>query len=176
MTRSDTDQKIIIAVHFSRHEIKSELFLVALYDNWRRGRITHLVRESAEALRRVRPDIILSAAVYGKYPSCRESVAQDWVAWLKEDLLDFVCPMNYTDQLGRFQQWIGDQSTQGVDPTRIWAGLGVKATESRLDPIQVTQQIHATRQAGLGGVVLFDLNYELAEQLLPALSLGPPQH
>ena len=145
-----------------------------LYDTWRRGRITHLVRQTSEALRRIRPGISLSAAVYGKYPACRASVAQDWVQWLDEGVIDFVCPMNYTDDLGRFNQWIREQSAHGVPANRIWPGIGVKATESRLDPIQVVQQIRAMRRQQMGGVVLFDLNYELAEQLLPALSLGQP--
>ena len=46
--------------------------------------------------KKIRPGIAISAAVFGAYPSCRESVAQDWPEWIKAGYLDFVCPMDYT--------------------------------------------------------------------------------
>ena len=46
--------------------------------------------------KKIRPGLKISAAVFGSYPGCRESVAQDWPAWVKAGYLDFVCPMDYT--------------------------------------------------------------------------------
>jgi len=55
---------------------------------------------------------------------------------------------------------------------KLLPGLGVTATESRLDAPAVIDQIMLTRQKGCPGFVLFDLNATLAEQILPMLKLG----
>jgi uncharacterized lipoprotein YddW (UPF0748 family) len=144
----------------------------AAYNKWRCGRITHLVRETRNVLRETAPSAELSAAVFGKYPQCIDSVAQDWHLWLERNYVDSICPMNYTPDPGRFRAWLTAQTAlPGVDG-RILPGIGVTANESRLDPVQVIEQIRTVRQLGQPGYILFDLNQTLATETLPALSLG----
>ena len=143
-----------------------------IFDRWRCGRITHLVRELRTKLSQTDPKVKLSAAVFGKYPSCVNSVAQDWVLWLKNGYLDFVSPMNYTGDLKAFDRLVRDQVGLSGAGEKIIPGIGVTATESRLDPASVIDQIMVTRGAGTGGFVLFDLNKTLEIETLPMLSLG----
>ena len=49
----------------------------------------------------------------------------------------------------------------------LYPGIGVST--ARLDALGVTRQIAATRAAGTGGFVLFELNRREAEEILPAL-------
>ena len=49
------------------------------YREWRREQINRLVRDLHDAVKAVKPDVKISAAVFSSYPSCRDSVAQDWV-------------------------------------------------------------------------------------------------
>ena len=139
---------------------------------WRCAQITRLVRDVAGLVRDVRPGIKISAAVYGKYPSCVDSVGQDWVSWLKAGLVDFVCPMDYTSDLGKFSSYVQGQVRLSSDKECIWPGIGVTATESQLDPAQVIDQIRVARQAGAPGFVLFSLNRTLERQVFPVLRLG----
>ena len=142
------------------------------YVRWRCGRMTRLVRDVRAFTQAMRPGLELSAAVFGKYPSCVPSVGQDWVAWVKDGLMDFVCPMNYTDDPVQFRAYVRDQVGRVGDGRRILAGIGVTAAESRLDAVQVIDQVRALREEGAGGYVLFDLNREVEHEILGRLGGG----
>jgi len=111
--------------------------------------------------------------VYGKYPSCVASVAQDWRSWIQADLIDFICPMDYTEDTYKFRSYVRSQrKLSRSHRTVLVPGIGVTATESRLDAAQVIDQIIESRNAGSGGFALFELNTVLESEILPVLSLG----
>ncbi len=138
----------------------------------RRSAVTAFVHSARQAVRGVRKSKTLTAAVYGKYPACVYSVGQDWEAWIRMGLLDYVAPMNYTEDMNSYLAWLGAQTRTPTQAKRIIAGIGVTAAESRLNPIQVIQQINATRAAGCAGYALFDLDMTLRNQVLPVLRVG----
>jgi len=70
----------------------------AEYNDWRCRQITSLVAALSREARKIRPKAEDFRAVFGSYPDCRQSVAQDWPAWIKAGYLDFVCPMDYTTE------------------------------------------------------------------------------
>jgi uncharacterized lipoprotein YddW (UPF0748 family) len=142
------------------------------FEIWRCEVITSFVREVRRMLRQTRPTARLSAAVFGGYPACRKSVGQDWMPWLSQDLVDFVVPMNYTENLNRFTSLLGGQLQGRGAAGRIVPGIGVEATESSLAADQVIEQIAAARTLGVNRFVLFDLNPGLRDRILPALHLG----
>jgi len=144
----------------------------AVYDQWRCRRITHLVAEVDRAMKAIDPDISVSAAVFGKYPSCVYSVAQDWRLWLEKGYVDRVFPMNYTTDNDRFESLLKDQLSFVGGADRIIPGIGVTANESRLDAAMVINQIKIARKHNVPGWFLFDLNRTLEEETLPMLSLG----
>jgi uncharacterized lipoprotein YddW (UPF0748 family) len=139
---------------------------------WRADVIAGVVREVRAAIRSDREGVRLSAAVFGKYPSCVDSVGQDWVAWLKQDTIDFVCPMNYTTDMAQFQGLLKTQAALPGAEGRIFPGLGVTAAESRLNSVQVLDQVALLRRMGMRGFALFDLNRDLESESLPALRMG----
>ncbi len=88
---------------------------------WRRDQITNLVRRVYLEVKRIRPEVWVSAATitYGAGPKNLEEwlktrtyteVLQDWVTWMREGILDLNIPMNYKrdhvpDQAKWFDQW-----------------------------------------------------------------------
>ena len=126
----------------------------------------------AEARRRVKRPKWLTAAVYGKYPSCVATVGQDWVGWLDAGLVDYVVPMDYTEDAARFEELLRQHASSKSRARRTIAGIGVTANESRLDARQVIEQINLARRYGLAGESLFDLDVTLEKSILPYLSLG----
>jgi uncharacterized lipoprotein YddW (UPF0748 family) len=142
------------------------------YGEWRRGLITRLVRDLSGAIRQIKPSVKLSAAVYATYPSCANSIAQDWPDWVRSDYVAFVCPMNYTTNLTAFARLLANQSAIPGVRDRIFPGIGVTATESRLSAVQVIDQVLACRRTGAGGYALFDLSPALESEVLPALRKG----
>ena len=146
------------------------------YNAWRSEQITAFVRAVRTRTRKsgvpTSKRVMISAAVYSGYPGCINSIGQDWGRWLKEDLVDFVCPMDYTVNNDAFKTMVRRQLALANAGGRVFPGLGVTAMESQLTPDQVIEQIRQTRAAGAGGFVLFDLNRSLEKDVLPILSFG----
>ncbi len=87
--------------------------------------------------------------------------------------MDYVCPMNYTEDMRLFRTYIdGQLALAGGASTQVIPGIGVTAAESQLDAVQTIDQIRIARRAGAGGFVLFDLCGELERDVLPLLVRG----
>ena len=78
-----------------------------------------------DEIRKVNPTARLSAAVYGWYPQCTESLGQDWGAWLASGAVDFVCPMNYTADPAQFRALARRVLAVPHGEGRIFPGIGV---------------------------------------------------
>ena len=146
--------------------------LRAPFIRWRAEQVTDFVQASRKVMRRDAPGKLMTAAVFGKYPSCLDAVGQDWESWLNIGLVDYVAPMNYTEDLAKFNEWLGQQTRTRKQAMKIIAGIGVTAAESRLDAAQVIDQIQAARRAGCPGFALFDLDTTLRQEILPVLRMG----
>ncbi len=142
------------------------------YIRWRSWQITSFVKSVHTMIQQEKPAVKLSVAVYGMYPLCGLSVGQDWGFWLKHDIVDFVCPMDYSENLDQFSRLVKDQIALPYSRKRIYPGIGVTATESHLDKFEVIKQIKTTRENATGGFILFSLNRELEKEILPALRRG----
>jgi len=125
-----------------------------------------------EARRRVKRPKWLTTAVYGKYPNCVGSVAQDWDNWLALGAVDYVVPMNYTESPAVLEELLRQQSQVPGRSRRTIVGLGVTANESRLDARQVIDQIRMVRRYGMAGESLFDLDTVLEKTIFPYLGMG----
>ena len=123
-------------------------------------------------LRREGAEKLLTAAVYGKYPSCVDSVGQDWEAWVRAGLVDYLLPMDYTEDPAKFEELVSYQARARWLRKHMLPGIGVTAAESRLDAAQVIDQVHAIREADCPGFALFDLNTYLEQDVLPVLKVG----
>ncbi len=135
------------------------------WEAFRVRQITMLAQELADAARRARPKIKVSAAVYPEWENARKSVGQAPLDWLQKGIVDFLCPMDYRASAALLQ---GDLARQrqnaGSQAERILPGIG--ATASRLSIPEIKRQIQAVRNAGMGGYVIFEWTAQLAEQWL----------
>ena len=142
------------------------------YAKWRVQQITRLVRLLDRRLHAVDPDIKLSAAVFGWYPGCITSIGQDWIAWAKAGYVDFLCPMNYTEDADYFTELLVNQLALMPKGVAIYPGIGATASNSILTPDAVVQQIYLSRYLGASGWTIFDYSLDISETVLPALALG----
>ncbi len=138
------------------------------YTDWRCQQITRLVKAVHDQAKQLRSDIKISAAVFGAYPSCRESVAQDWPVWVSAGLLDFVCPMDYTQNDQAFADLIQNQLRLVDGRIPLYPGIG----QWRLTADRTVGQIFLARQLGAAGFTLFDLSPDSIRSAVPAVGLG----
>lgn len=141
------------------------------FERFRAEQITSFVRQLREELNAVRK-VQLSAAVFGKYPSCVNSVGQDYRVWMQDGLVDFITPMNYTDDPKEFEAWLKVQNNLPRAWGKVVPGIGAIANESELLPDQIIAQVNTARKNGNRGYVLFKLDSSLEHRVLPLLSTG----
>ncbi len=138
------------------------------YTQWRCDQITRLVKAVHDEAKQMRPDIQISAAVFAAYPSCRESVAQDWPEWIKAGYLDFVCPMDYTQSDAEFTKLVSNQLKLVAGRIPVYPGIG----QWRLPEDRTVGQIFLARQLGAPGFTVFDLSAESIKSAVPAIQVG----
>jgi uncharacterized lipoprotein YddW (UPF0748 family) len=138
------------------------------YNNWRCRQITWLVEAVHREAKQIRPEIKISAAVFGGYPDCRASVAQDWPKWVKAGYLDFVCPMDYTQSDLYFASLVKNQLRLVDNRIPVYPGIGAW----RLPPDRTVGQIHLARTLGASGFTIFNFNADAAAAVLPSVGLG----
>jgi uncharacterized lipoprotein YddW (UPF0748 family) len=139
------------------------------YLQFRRDNITALVEAVHREVRKARPGIKISAAVFWHWPSARNNVAQDWKMWVEKGYLDFVCPMQYTESAADFTH--RTKSTVGWAGGRVPVLPGIGATIG-LMPDGTLEQVLIARKLKTGGFVLFNYDRLLADEHLPLLRLG----
>jgi uncharacterized lipoprotein YddW (UPF0748 family) len=146
------------------------------YNTWRCRQISDLVGAISREAKKVRPNLKLSAAVFGSYPGCRESVAQDWPAWIKAGYLDFICPMNYTADNAELASLIRNQLKLIDGRIPLYTGIGATAAGVHLTPDQVVGQIILARSLGAAGFSIFNHSPQTAAQIIPAVGQGAASH
>ena len=128
--------------------------------------------QARSRVKRIRSSTLFTAAVFGKYPSCVGAVGQDWESWLDAGIVDWLVPMNYLEDNGKYAACVRQQCRTPTHAKRIVSGIGVTAIESRLGVRQVIDQVKLARQSGAAGVAFFDLDYTLVNDILPYLRIG----
>ncbi|MGQ9762182.1 MAG: glycoside hydrolase family 10 protein [Thermogutta sp.] len=139
------------------------------YRDWRCKQITQLVAAVAKEAKQIKPEIKISAAVFSEYPNCRVSVGQDWVSWVKGGYLDFVCPMDYTEDDTRFQRLVKTQAELVDGRIPMYPGIGAYRLSG---PDRVVGQIAIARRLGVPGFTIFDMNEFSPQTIFPAVKAG----
>src|SRR5262249_59318972 len=68
----------------------------AAYGEFQRAQVTELVARIYKGVKSVKPNAIISAAVFANEEDAARSRFQDWKEWARRGWLDGVCPMAYT--------------------------------------------------------------------------------
>ncbi len=137
----------------------------AEYDQWvewRVGRVANFVKEMRDLTDELGCE--LSAAVFGGYPECIYSQAQDWVLWGERGWVDALFPMNYTQSprvaWGRAVAHVAQVA--GAVP--VWEGICKRAGRfSHLTPRELTGQMRKVLQVGADGIIIFSYGSLKAE-------------
>ena len=131
--------------------------------------VNGVVRAVRAALREAAPGCELTASVYGGYPKCVGSVAQDWHKWLDEKSIDRAVPMNYMPTLDELKKLAASQRRRRG---RILCGVGAGARESWLSPLQTVEQLRFAYRFGYAGAAIYVFDDRFVEDFVPVLELA----
>jgi uncharacterized lipoprotein YddW (UPF0748 family) len=146
----------------------------SLSEKWldfRRLQITTVVAAIAQRAKKERADIRISAAVFRNWPVDRNTVGQDWKLWCDRGLLDFVCPMDYTDSSSHFQNMI-EQQLKWAGNVPCYPGIGLSVWSNSSDSCKLIEQINITRRLNTRGFTIFNYSLSEANEVLPLLGKG----
>jgi uncharacterized lipoprotein YddW (UPF0748 family) len=122
------------------------------FDDWRRERVTEIVRRVGVAARTAKPSIEVSAAVWAYADRAYLSIFQDWRGWLEARLIDFAVPMAYTTD-DRLLRYLAAAIVGGVGGDRVWLGLGTWLFAS--DPARARTQRELALAVHPAGIAFF---------------------
>ena len=112
--------------------------------------VTALVRESAERLRRIRPNLVISAAVFPDPAVARDRVLQRWPEWAEQGLVDLLCPMAYRTESNEVERLLA-AARAAAPRTEMWGGLMAYPGENE----RLRAQVNAAERAACDGAILF---------------------
>jgi uncharacterized lipoprotein YddW (UPF0748 family) len=128
------------------------------WDEFRRLQITELVERIYHGVKKRRPEVLVSAAVFANAEDAYRSRFQDWRGWIRAGILDAVAPMAYTSDNQSFESQIRT-AVEAAGPGRVWAGVGIyqNTYQGTLDKMTLA------RELGVKGIVLFSYDWAVSE-------------
>lgn len=125
--------------------------------SWRCSVITNFVRRIRSASRAGGKE--LSAAVFHYYPGGLLDIGQDWEQWIREELVDYLFPMNYSRSTAIAAKW-----TRNNLATHAAAGGRCHLWEGILRPVSMSaerfrQHVNGVLATGVEGIVIFEYPY-----------------
>ena len=132
-----------------------ELF-AAKFADFQRAQVTTLVERIYRAVKKRRPDALVSAAVFANDENAYTRRFQDWRRWLQMGILDVACPMAYTTDTAVFQKQIEVAATTAHGAKRgVWAGIGAYRIKSE----SAVEKINVARALNAEGFILFSYDF-----------------
>lgn len=160
----------------TRHQQAQQRLLWDRWTDFRVQQINSFVENLSETLRRQRPDLILSAAVFAKPEhERRQKIQQDWGTWARNGYIDWVVLMSYAEDTSRFEQLV----TPWLVEEELGHALvipGIRILD--LPRLAVMDQLQVTRDLPTPGYALFataDLQSDLTTYLATTQGETPPQ-
>ena len=141
------------------------------WDEFRRRQVTEVVRRVYLDVKRIKPDVAVSCAVFPDIDESYNQRLQDWRRWIQEGIVDFIVPMAYTPNTQRFTGHM-EKAVESPPGGKALAGVGVYLMLD--DPADCIEKIESARELGTPGIVLFSYDsIKDRTDYWEALALGP---
>jgi len=128
------------------------------FGEFQREQITMLVQRIYLAVKRQKPNVIVSAAVFANHENAYTRRFQDWRRWLSMGILDVACPMAYSTDTAVFKTQIEIAATSAhAAGKQVWAGIGAY----RIPADSTVEKINAARTLGSDGIILFSYDFTI---------------
>ncbi len=113
-------------------KIDGDRFDALMWDNWKRDKVTSLVKAISDRVKKKGSELLLSCAVVPS-PERAYSVAfQDWPLWLELGIVDYVVTMNYTVDNRLAMEW-AKSALAHKGRGKVYIGIGAFLMKGRRD-------------------------------------------
>ena len=142
---------------------------IKTWNNWKKNQISSFVKESSEHLHKIKPNIQISAAVYGGDRRKRfNTIQQDWERWVNQGWIDILNPMIYSSNTSQLTENLDYIIKSVNDKVLVYPGIAVR----QLEDVDLLEQIYTIKDLGLFGNTIFAMAHPGNEKS-DLLSSGP---
>lgn len=136
---------------------------------WKTYLVNSFVKETAETLKKIKPDLKLSAAVFPMARSSRiVAIHQDWETWIENGWIDTLSPMSYTTSPSKLMRTFNYVNRATKKHTMVYPGIAIH----KIDAPDLLTQLDSVRSQGAMGSTLFAMAH-LDENKARVLEDGP---
>ncbi len=153
-------------------QITPSLTITDWRPDFQRAQVNAVVAQIYSAVLSIKPDLLVSAAVWPSYDSGSNSFFQDSKSWLANRIIDANMPMLYaSDILNDLPAWI--TRTQGFvdDAYGRYVIPGISGSYANFNDL--ADRVHAARSMGAIGVAIFSYSGLNANNYWDDLANGP---
>ena len=142
---------------------------------WRARQITSFLQEAYAAVKSIKPNIKVSAAVVPDLEKAITYYGQNWKGWAEKHIVDFLAPMTYTNNSTEFQKEVTNILGAINGNVPVYPGISLYELRNVADPkASLLQQINLTRTLNAQGQAIFNwywltYNKTLNQQFVEAI-------
>jgi uncharacterized lipoprotein YddW (UPF0748 family) len=146
--------------------------LWAAWNQFKAEQVNTFVRDASAQIRKARPSVQISAAVFPKPEESLVQKHQDWGTWIDQGWVDFLAPMTLTSAEKVVEADARRLAERSGGKVKVMAGVFGPFNQNSAE--HVLLQIGAAKRGGADGVVLFDTAH-LSGRMIQALSVSHRQ-
>jgi uncharacterized lipoprotein YddW (UPF0748 family) len=140
-----------------------------VWQAWKIAQVTNFVKDVSTSLKRLKPGLRISGAVYGQPLRWRLNlVQQEWETWVKNGWLDTVNPMTYVATPKELSFMAKECRESSQDLALVYPAMKIM----QLDPASLIEQLDTSREIGTLGTTIFAAAH-LDDRKLDVLKAGP---
>jgi uncharacterized lipoprotein YddW (UPF0748 family) len=138
---------------------------------WNEKQVTQLVTGIRQAIKESGKKVFLGADVFPDMETAKVLIAQDWGNWTVTGLVDFVCPMLYTNNLDLFRDYLRRAIDISANNCKVYPGIGVNTSHNTITKELINKEVNIARELGSGGMVFFS-GYSFNKEMCDTLKAG----
>ncbi len=136
---------------------------------WNSAQVTELVKGIGQAVKNAGKPMLLGADVFPDIETSDVLIGQDWGSWANEGLIDFICPMLYTNDTGLFRTYIRRAVDAANGNCKVYPGIGVHTSHNDITKELIVREVNITREEKTNGMAFFS-GYSFSKAMIDTLT------
>lgn len=135
---------------------------------WNANKVTELVAEIKAAIDSSGKPVVLGVDVFPDPETSEVLIGQEWGFWAETGLVDFICPMLYTNNLDLFREYLQNALDAAGTKCNVYPGIGVHTSHNNITKDLICKEVLISRELGAKGIVFFSgysFNKEMRDTL-----------
>ena len=125
---------------------------------WNARQITEFIHETRRMLDKSGKKLIIGVDVFPNPATAQVLIGQDWEKWAGEGIVDFICPMLYTNDLDLFREYTARAVQLAGNGCRVYPGIGVGTSHNKITKELIVKEVQIAREERADGFIFFSGN------------------